>query len=105
MFVKRNFTGFIQVKKYKTYKMNTDNMKSPLEKSKEYLNKAYEFQMKGQFEEAILNYKLSIDFFLQLKRIHFSAGHTVLPVILIKRLKNARMLFQLMQIMEIRIMT
>lgn len=43
--------------------MSTDKIKSPLEKSREYLNKAYEFQMKGQFEEAILNYKLSLELF------------------------------------------
>ncbi|HMS64715.1 MAG TPA: tetratricopeptide repeat protein [Ignavibacteria bacterium] len=41
--------------------MSIKNLNTPLEKSKEYLNKAYQFQMKGQFEEAILNYKLSLD--------------------------------------------
>ncbi|MBK8550945.1 MAG: tetratricopeptide repeat protein [Ignavibacteria bacterium] len=43
--------------------MSTDKIQSPLEKSKEYLNKAYTLQMKGQFEEAILNYKKSIDIY------------------------------------------
>lgn len=43
--------------------MSTDKVNSQLEKSKEYLNKAYELQMKGQFEEAILNYKKSIEIY------------------------------------------
>ncbi len=43
--------------------MSTDKIQSQLEKSKEYLNKAYTLQMKGQFEEAILNYKKSIDLY------------------------------------------
>ncbi|MCY7361154.1 MAG: tetratricopeptide repeat protein, partial [Ignavibacteria bacterium] len=40
--------------------MSTENIKNPIEKSVEYLNKAYQFQIKGQFEEAILHYKLSL---------------------------------------------
>ena len=32
-----------------------------IEKSKEYFQKAYEFQMKGKYEDAIRNYKLSLD--------------------------------------------
>lgn len=43
--------------------MSTDKIQSPSEKSKEYLNKAYTLQMKGQFEEAIINYKKSIDLY------------------------------------------
>lgn len=41
--------------------MNKENLNYHFEKSREYLNKAYQFQMKGQFEEAIINYKLSLD--------------------------------------------
>jgi len=41
--------------------MSTENIKNPIEKSVEYLNKAYQFQIKGQFEEAILHYKLSLE--------------------------------------------
>ncbi len=43
--------------------MSTDKIKSQLERSKEYLKKAYALQMKGQFEEAILNYKKSLDLY------------------------------------------
>lgn len=43
--------------------MSEDKIKNPIEKSKEYLQKAYQLQMKGQFEEAILNYKLSLDLY------------------------------------------
>lgn len=43
--------------------MSTDKISGPLEKSKEYLNKAYTLQMKGQFEEAILNYNKSIELY------------------------------------------
>jgi len=43
--------------------MSEDKISGPLEKSKEYLHKAYSLQMKGQFEEAILNYKKSIDYY------------------------------------------
>lgn len=38
-----------------------DKIKTPLEKSRELLQKAYNLQMKGKYEEAVLNYKLSID--------------------------------------------
>ncbi|MDQ3019101.1 MAG: tetratricopeptide repeat protein [Bacteroidota bacterium] len=43
--------------------MSTDKIQNALEQSKEYLQKAYQLQMKGQFEEAILNYKKSIEIF------------------------------------------
>lgn len=43
--------------------MSTDKIQSARELSKEYLQKAYNLQMKGQFEEAILNYKKSIESF------------------------------------------
>jgi Tfp pilus assembly protein PilF len=43
--------------------MSTDKIHNALELSKEYLQKAYQLQMKGQFDEAILNYKKSIDIF------------------------------------------
>src|SRR6186713_3023021 len=43
--------------------MSMEKINNPVEKSKEYLNKAYQLQMKGQFEEAILNYKISLDIF------------------------------------------
>ena len=43
--------------------MSEDKIKNPLEESKEYLHKAYQLQMKGQFEEAILNYKMSLDLY------------------------------------------
>ena len=43
--------------------MDSDYSKNSLEKSRDYLNKAYQLQMKGQFEEAILNYKLSLNLF------------------------------------------
>ena len=43
--------------------MSTDKIYGPLEQSKEYLNKAYALQMKGQFEEAILNYNKSIELY------------------------------------------
>ncbi|MEO6694699.1 MAG: tetratricopeptide repeat protein [Ignavibacteria bacterium] len=41
--------------------MSTEKINSLIEKSKEYLNKAYQLQLKGHFEEAILNYKISLD--------------------------------------------
>jgi tetratricopeptide (TPR) repeat protein len=40
--------------------METD---SSISKAQEYLEKAYRFQMDGNYEEAIRNYKLSIEFF------------------------------------------
>jgi len=40
-----------------------DKLKSQLEKSKELMQKAYNLQMQGKYEEAILNYKLSLDIF------------------------------------------
>lgn len=40
-----------------------DKIKTPLEKSKELMLKAYNLQMQGKYEEAILNYKLSLDTF------------------------------------------
>ncbi len=43
--------------------MGIDKTKSERERSKEYLLKAYSLQMKGQFEEAILNYKKSINIY------------------------------------------
>lgn len=43
--------------------MGTDKVYRPLEQSKEYMLKAYSLQMKGQFEEAILNYKKSLDIY------------------------------------------
>lgn len=43
--------------------MSKNKTLSPLEASKEYLNKAYALQMKGQFEAAILNYKKSLELF------------------------------------------
>lgn len=43
--------------------MSTDKVYGPQEKSKEYLLKAYRLQMKGQFEEAIINYKKSLDLY------------------------------------------
>jgi len=36
---------------------------SSISKAQEYLEKAYKLQMDGNYEEAIKNYKLSIDFF------------------------------------------
>src|SRR4030095_2448280 len=36
---------------------------SSISKAQEYLEKAYKFQMDGNYEEAIRNYKLSIEFF------------------------------------------
>lgn len=46
-------------KNNKMTKENTD----PLDKSKIYLKKANDLQIKGQFEEAILNYKISLDIY------------------------------------------
>ena len=43
--------------------MTTESSKNLLEKSKEYFQKAYQLQMSGKFEDAIKNYKLSIDIF------------------------------------------
>lgn len=43
--------------------MSEDKIHNPVEKSKEYLQKAYALQMKGQFEGAIINYKKSIELF------------------------------------------
>lgn len=43
--------------------MSTDKTQNALELSKEFLQKAYQLQLKGQFEEAILNYKKSIETF------------------------------------------
>jgi len=43
--------------------MGTDKIQSQQEVSKEYLLKAYQLQMKGQFEEAILNYKKSLELY------------------------------------------
>lgn len=43
--------------------MSKDKLYGPQEESKEYLLKAYRFQMNGQFEEAILNYRKSLDLF------------------------------------------
>ncbi len=43
--------------------MNKDKLYGPLEESKEYLLKAYRLQMNGQFEEAILNYKKSLEIY------------------------------------------
>jgi len=43
--------------------MSIEKVNNPIEKSKEYLNKAYQLQMEGQFEQAILNYRLSLDLF------------------------------------------
>ena len=40
-----------------------DKLKSQLEKSKEFMQKAYSLQMQGKYEEAILNYKISLDIF------------------------------------------
>ncbi len=40
--------------------MKENNFESQSEKSKEYLLKAYQLQMNGKFEEAILNYKKSL---------------------------------------------
>lgn len=36
---------------------------SSISKAQEYLEKAYKFQMDGNYEEAVRNYKLSIEFF------------------------------------------
>ena len=41
--------------------MNENNPESLISKSKEYLLKAYQLQMDGKFEEAILNYKKSLN--------------------------------------------
>ncbi|MBK6878183.1 MAG: tetratricopeptide repeat protein [Ignavibacteria bacterium] len=41
--------------------MNENNPESLISKSKEYLLKAYHLQMDGKFEEAILNYKKSLN--------------------------------------------
>ncbi|HRK00130.1 MAG TPA: tetratricopeptide repeat protein [Ignavibacteria bacterium] len=41
----------------------TKENSNPLEKSRMYLKKANELQIKGQFEEAILNYKISLNIF------------------------------------------
>lgn len=41
----------------------TKENSNKLEKSKIYLKKANELQIKGQFEEAILNYKISLDIY------------------------------------------
>jgi tetratricopeptide (TPR) repeat protein len=43
--------------------MNDNNPESSLNKSKEYLLRAYRLQMNGKFEEAILNYKKSLRIF------------------------------------------
>ena len=43
--------------------MTTESSKNLLEKSKEYFQKAYQLQMSGKFEDAIKNYKLSIDLY------------------------------------------
>src|SRR5580765_7415390 len=43
--------------------MSTAKIYSPLDESKNYLNKAYALQMNGKFEEAILNYKKSLEIF------------------------------------------
>jgi len=36
---------------------------SSISKAQEYLERAYKLQMDGNYEEAIRNYKLSIEFF------------------------------------------
>ncbi|MBA3285918.1 MAG: tetratricopeptide repeat protein [Nitrosopumilus sp.] len=38
-----------------------EKLKDDVQRSKDFLQKAYNLQMKGQFEEAILNYKISLD--------------------------------------------
>jgi len=43
--------------------MNDNKPESSISKSKEYLQKAYQLQMDGKFEEAILNYKKSLNIF------------------------------------------
>jgi tetratricopeptide (TPR) repeat protein len=43
--------------------MTTESSKNLIERSKEYFKKAYQLQINGNFEDAIKNYKLSIDIY------------------------------------------